>query len=33
VEGARGAPPEVAKAILLVQDLKRDLCGGGASGP
>ena len=33
VEGARGAPPEVAQAILLVQNLKRDLCGGGASGP
>jgi hypothetical protein len=26
VEGARGAPPEVAKAILLTQNLKRDAC-------
>jgi hypothetical protein len=29
VEGARGAPPEVAKAILLTQNLKRDTCGAG----
>jgi hypothetical protein len=28
VEGARGAPPEVGKAILLTQNLKRDTCGG-----
>ena len=28
VEGARGAPPEVAKAILLTQNLKRDTCPG-----
>jgi hypothetical protein len=28
VEGARGAPPVVAKGILLVQELKRDLCPG-----
>jgi hypothetical protein len=26
VEGARGAPPVVAKAILLTQNLKRDTC-------
>jgi hypothetical protein len=26
VEGAKGAPPEVAKAILLTQNLKRDTC-------
>ena len=26
-EGARGAPPAVAKAILLRQKLKRELCG------
>lgn len=32
VEGARGAPPVVGKAILLTQELKRDLCPG-ASGP
>jgi hypothetical protein len=28
VEGARGAPPVVAKGIVLVQELKRDLCPG-----
>jgi hypothetical protein len=28
VEGARGVPPEVGKAILLTQNLKRDTCGG-----
>jgi hypothetical protein len=27
-EGARGAPPVVAKGIVLVQELKRDLCPG-----
>jgi hypothetical protein len=27
VEGARGAPPVVAKAILLTQNLRRDTCG------
>jgi hypothetical protein len=27
VEGARSAPPEVGKAILLTQNLKRDSCG------
>ena len=26
VEGARGAPPAVAKGVLLRQNLKRDLC-------
>jgi hypothetical protein len=26
LEGARGAPPAVAKGILLTQELKRDLC-------
>jgi hypothetical protein len=26
VEGARGAPPVVAKGILLTQELKRDTC-------
>jgi hypothetical protein len=34
VEGARGAPPVVAKAIVLVQELKSDLCPGReSSGP
>jgi hypothetical protein len=28
VEGAHGAPPVVAKAIVLTQDLKRDVCPG-----
>ena len=28
VEGARGAPPVVATGIVLVQELKRDLCPG-----
>ena len=27
-EGARGAPPVIAKAILLTQELKSDLCPG-----
>jgi hypothetical protein len=31
VEGARGGPPELAKAILLVQNLKRDTCPGGGA--
>jgi hypothetical protein len=29
VEGARGAPPVIPKAILLTQNLKRDTCPGG----
>jgi hypothetical protein len=34
VEGARGAPPVVPKAIALVQELKSDLCPGPeSSGP
>lgn len=34
VEGARGAPPVVPKAIVLVQELKSDLCPGPeSSGP
>ena len=28
VEGARGAPPVIAKGIVLAQELKRDTCGG-----
>ena len=28
LEGARGTPPVVAKAIVLTQELKRDLCPG-----
>jgi|1185.fasta_scaffold193664_2 hypothetical protein len=31
VEGARGAPPVVAKGIVLVQELKGDLCPGAES--
>jgi hypothetical protein len=29
VEGARGAPPVIAKGILLTQELKRDTCAAG----